>query len=130
MLSFILPKVLSAYRFCHGSKFICFSLTVGFTAQSRGKRKKKKAQVQFPAQILQVTVLLAETASFITPQGIFAAKKTDNNNMAHLAPERKSGTYGKFPLTLAQEHDLVIYLYILELNQVHVKKRSDLFLLC
>lgn len=52
----------------------------------------KKAQVQLSAQILQVTMLLAETTSFVTLQGIFAAKTTDNKNMAHLAPERKSGT--------------------------------------
>lgn len=57
-----------------------------------GRKRKKKAQVQLPAQIVQVTVLLAETTSFVTLQGIFAAKTTDNKNMAHLAPEKKSGT--------------------------------------
>lgn len=54
--------------------------------------RRKKAEVQLPAQTLRVTALTAETTSFTILQGIFAAKTTDNKNMAHLAPERKSGT--------------------------------------
>ena len=42
--------------------------------------------------MLQVTMLVAGTTSFVTLQVIFAARTTDNKNMAHLAPERKSGS--------------------------------------
>lgn len=57
-----------------------------------GQKERKKAEVKLPAEILQITVLLAETSSFVTLQGVSAAKTTDNKNKAHLAPERKSGT--------------------------------------
>lgn len=75
-----------------GFKIRTLSGALASEPKAGGQKERKKTEVKLPAEILQVTVLLADTSSFVTLQGISAAKATDNKNTAHLAPERKSGT--------------------------------------
>lgn len=80
VLAFPPSSFLWPHTLCWGSKSICSQGALASEPKTGGQEERKEAEAKLPAAILQVTLLLAATFTFVTLQGISAAKTTDNKN--------------------------------------------------